>query len=143
MQSSCHVIATARTKTDYAVTVENGRTKIEKLGTKTEQREGLDFEFTTVLRINQNHMFSASKDRTGLFDGKEAVFDESHGEMLIKWLGDGEDPVKLYSERISECQSLDELKRVWMVMPKSLQKDLDDVKNNKKDDLSSNHDEAA
>lgn len=45
-------------------------TKPVKVGTKTEQREGLEFEFTTIFRLNQNHIASVSKDRTSLFEMK-------------------------------------------------------------------------
>ena len=39
LQSNLHIIATARTKTDYETTNNNGKMKVEKVGLKTEQRE--------------------------------------------------------------------------------------------------------
>mgnify|MGYP003631137990 CR=1 FL=1 len=135
LQSTCHVVATARTKTDYAMVESKGKMKVEKLGTKTEQREGLDFEFTTVLRINQNHMFESSKDRTGLFDGKEAVFTEAHGKMLIDWLDDGVDPMIEGVKKINGCSTLDELKSAWLSFPKHMHLKLTAAKDKRKSEL--------
>lgn len=132
LQSNCHIVATARTKTDYAVTTENGRTKIEKLGTKTEQREGLDFEFTTVLRINQGHMFTSSKDRTGIFEDKDAIFSDIHGELLSDWLGRGVDLKEEHEKHIAACQSIEELQIQWSKVPKKYKALLADKKDEKK-----------
>jgi hypothetical protein len=90
LQSSSHVIATARAKADYAMVQDGNKAKVSKLGTKTEQRDGLDFEFTTVLRLNQNNIFEASKDRTGLFNNQDGVLTAIHAELLVNWLNDGE-----------------------------------------------------
>lgn len=91
LQSNLHIIATARTKTDYETTNNNGKMKVEKVGLKTEQRDGLDFEFTLVFRLNENHIASATKDRTSLFNGKEAVIDVQTGKTLLNWLNEGTD----------------------------------------------------
>tara|TARA_R110002012_G_scaffold14850_1_gene60482 strand:- start:1612 stop:2430 length:819 start_codon:yes stop_codon:yes gene_type:complete len=105
LKSPLHVIGTARTKADYALSAKgNGKYKVEKLGTKTEQRDGLEYEFTTVLRLNQNHLFEASKDRTNLFDGKEGILDKTHAEMLINWLNDGEDMTLIHEAKARELK---------------------------------------
>jgi len=124
-----HLIVTARTKVDYVVELNNkGKMEPIKKGLKTEQRTGLDYEFTTVLRLNENHYATSSKDRTGLFDGYDRVIDEKTGEMLLGWLNDGEEekpkpPAKAveplrfmtgeYSgQLVSEVTNLDYLKRI-------------------------------
>lgn len=120
LQSNLHIIATARTKTDYEMTDNNGKKKVEKVGLKTEQRDGLDFEFTLVFRINENHVASATKDRTSLFNGKEAVIDESFGDILLDWLNDGakvetkvtDTDLTIY-EKIPACQTVEELETLW------------------------------
>lgn len=120
LQSNLHIIATARTKTDYEMTENNGKKKVEKVGLKTEQRDGLDFEFTLVFRINENHVASATKDRTSLFNGKEAVIDESFGEILLDWLNDGvktetnvtDMDIAIY-EKIPTCQTVEDLEALW------------------------------
>lgn len=90
LRSNMHIIATARTKSDWAIDLnDKGKVTPTKVGLKTEQRDGLDFEFTTVFRLNQNHIATASKDRTGLFDNYGALITEQTGQMLMEWLNDG------------------------------------------------------
>lgn len=95
LEANIHIIGCARTKSDYVM--EEGvnskgkaTTKPVKVGTKTEQREGLEFEFTTIFRLNQNHVASVSKDRTSLFENEDAVITEETGQKLFEWLNSGE-----------------------------------------------------
>jgi len=46
LQSSCHIIATIRTKQDYVLSEKNGKYVPEKVGLKGVTRDGLDYEFT-------------------------------------------------------------------------------------------------
>ena len=133
--ANCHIIATARTKSDYEMGEAGGKQKISKVGTKTEQREGLEFEFTTVLRLNQQHMYEASKDRTHLFDGKQSILRIEDAQMLLNWLDHGVDESKEYSERLLECQSIEELKNAWLSTPAHLQTKLEKVKDSRKNAL--------
>lgn len=92
LQSSCHLIATMRTKTAYEIQKDEqtGRTKPVKVGTTPVQREGLDYEFTTVLDLSvDGHVATASKDRTSLFDGVPEVLTEETGKKLVAWLNGG------------------------------------------------------
>ena len=72
LKSSCHIIATLRTKTAYEVIQEEGKkAKVTKLGLAFVQREGLDYEFTVVLDLSiDSHIATSTKDRTGIFDGQ-------------------------------------------------------------------------
>ena len=45
----------------------NGKTKVTKVGMKQETRDGFEYELTLSLDISQNHLATASKDRTTLF----------------------------------------------------------------------------
>ena len=90
IQSSIHVVATCRSKADYKM--DETTKKVTKAGTAPQQRDGLDYEFTTVFALNQNHMAEATKDRTSLFDGKEHIISEKTGETLIAWLNNGKEP---------------------------------------------------
>jgi len=91
LHSSCDIIATMRSKTETAQTEENGRKKVVKLGMKAEQREGAEYEFTTVLDlVHDGHFATASKDRTGLFRGDPQPITEQTGKMLRDWLNSGE-----------------------------------------------------
>lgn len=87
LQSNMHIICTARTKSDWAMdTNEKGKLTPQKVGLKTEARDGTDYTFTTVFRLNQNHFASCSKDRTGLFDKINNILTEDTGKILLNWL---------------------------------------------------------
>jgi len=90
LRSPIHVIATMRSKTEYVLTQDvNGKNKPEKRGLAPIQRDGIDYEFTTVIDIAPNHTAEASKDRTGLFTDTIFVPDESVGRALAQWLNAG------------------------------------------------------
>lgn len=94
LRSPMHIIATMRSKTETAQVEENGRKKVAKLGMKSEQRDGVEYEFTTVLDIaHETHHAIASKDRTKLFSNSDPmIISESTGKMLLDWLESGVNP---------------------------------------------------
>lgn len=94
LQSSAHIIATGRSKTETAQTEgPNGKKKVVKLGMKTEQRDGFEYEFTVVLDlIHDGHIATASKDRTGIFGEDAKVLSEATGQTLRAWLDNGAEP---------------------------------------------------
>lgn len=101
LRSPLHIIVTMRSKTETAQTEENGRKKIVKLGMKAEQRDGVEYEFTTVLDlIHDGYYAVASKDRTGLFSGKDAKkITEDTGKELLAWLDSGVLILPTYPEK--------------------------------------------
>jgi hypothetical protein len=86
LQSSCHIIATMRSKMEYAQSEEGGKKTVKKLGMSPIQREGMEYEFTVFLDLDLNHVASSSKDRTSLFDGKYFTPAPETGITLINWL---------------------------------------------------------
>lgn len=92
LHSKVHVIATMRSKQDYVLADKNGKQVPQKVGLAPQQRDGAEYEFTTVLDIAMNHEAEASKDRTGLFDGKLFKISKLTGEALRTWL-DSAEPV--------------------------------------------------
>ncbi len=98
--SKCHIISTMRTKTSYEIQTENVKPKVVKVGLAPIQREGLEYEFTLVLELSvEGHIASASKDRTGLFDGKYFLPSKQTGKDLAVWLnGDAPTQEQLTSE---------------------------------------------
>jgi len=129
LQSKMHVIATGRSKTETAQVEENGRKKVAKLGMKTEQRDGFEYEFTVVLDIiHDNHLALPSKDRTGLFRDPEPVT-ESTGKKLLNWLESGAEPeqedrtaVDAALKAIANAETLEDLKShfsaAWTAFPR-------------------------
>lgn len=95
LRSPIHVIACMRTKTDTVrETVTEGdreRTRIRKAGTKTIQREGLDYEFDLVGRFDVPTVLTVTKTRVDTLP-PETVIDkpgEEFAETLKAWLESG------------------------------------------------------
>ena len=86
-----HIIVTMRAKTEYVLSNENGKSKVEKVGMGTENRRGIEYEFTSVGEGDLTHNFLFTKDRTGLLQDKIITPDESLGTELIEWLEQGID----------------------------------------------------
>lgn len=96
LQSSCHIIATMRTKTAYDFQKDDkGQLKPVKIGLAPVQRDGMEYEFTLVMDLeNERHMASSTKDRTSLFDGQYFVPGEETGKTLREWLESGSAPAQ-------------------------------------------------
>jgi len=113
LQSTCHIIGTLRSKTEYAMqTGINGKQQVVKLGMAPVQREGLIYEFTVFFDINSdNHLASSAKDRTDLFstlnaDGtvsrREFIITPAVGAELMRWLNTGAEPPRPLMELVNE-----------------------------------------
>lgn len=90
LQANAHIIATMRTKQDYVLNQKDGKFIPEKVGLKSVQRDGLDYEFTLVFDIDIKHFTVSSKDRTGLFMGKpEFIISENTGREILDWCNSG------------------------------------------------------
>ena len=93
LQTKAHVIATMRTKQDYVLNQKDGKFIPEKVGLKSVQRDGVDYEFTLVFDIDIKHFAVTSKDRTGLFMGKpEFMISEHTGREILDWCNSGVNP---------------------------------------------------
>ncbi|EMF4673520.1 ATP-binding protein [Providencia stuartii] len=120
LRSDLHIIATMRSKTETAqVDKGNGKKGVDKLGMKSEQRDGVEYEFTTVLDLNhETHTAMASKDRTGLFSNAEVTqLNESTGKKLMDWLNDGRTKAEVdlshFTDIAMEAQDMDVLKNAF------------------------------
>ena len=87
LNAPAHIIVTLRSKQEYALKKDDrGRTKPQKQGMKPIQRDGIDYEFTTVLSVDMNHKAVAVKDRTGLFPlDTPFTITEEVGKRLLQW----------------------------------------------------------
>ena len=100
LTSSMHIICTMRSKTE---TVQGEGKKILKLGMKSEQRDGTDYEFTVVLDLTHDgHTATASKDRTKLFDQPELISADT-GRRLLAWLNSGLNPEERAKEQLVDA----------------------------------------
>lgn len=110
LQSTCHIIATMRTKQDYVLSEKNGKMVPEKVGLKSQQRDGVDYEFTLVFDVNIKHFASASKDRTGLFMSKpDFVINQFTGKKILDWCNSGT-TLEQIKENIAKANDIEELR---------------------------------
>lgn len=92
LSASCHTIVTMRTKTEYAVQVnEKGKSAPVKIGLAPVQRDNVEYEFDIVMSIDRNHIATTSKDTTFL-DNWEDIITPDLGKKIIEWLDDGVEP---------------------------------------------------
>jgi hypothetical protein len=113
LNSTCHIIATMRTKQDYVLNQKDGKYVPEKVGLKAVQRDGVEYEFTVILDLDIKHFATCSKDRTGLFmDKPEFQITRGVGKMIKKWCDEGLD-LQPKKEQIAKCNSQEELNKLF------------------------------
>jgi len=119
LQSPCHIISTVRTKQDYVLVEKNNKMVPEKVGLKSVQRDGVEYEYTLVFDLDMKNHASASKDRTGLFFGKpEQKLKIETGKMIQAWCSSGVDMnVDDISIRIGDCKTIKELLDLYQRYP--------------------------
>lgn len=117
LRTPMHMICTMRAKSEWViedVVGENGRVKKvpKKIGLSPVQREGIEYEFTTMLDVElESHMATASKDRTGLFMDKQTRLDEETGRRLAEWLITGEKADAVQHDQAANANAAAEAQR--------------------------------
>lgn len=135
LQCPSHVIATMRTKQDYVLSEKNGKMVPEKVGLKTVQRDGMDYEFTLVFDLDIKNNATASKDRTGLFSGKpEQKLSIQTGKLIQDWCNAGaevtSDDLLLL---IKDCTTVQQLRELYNKHPEYKESMLPFFEQQKKD----------
>ena len=127
--SRLNIIATMRTKSDYVVEQnEKGKAAPKKVGLKSNQREGADYEFGIIFNVEINHFAQASKDRTGLFMGRPPfmITDET-GKELLAWSKGGIVQPKapeVYNETAPQKKAIKQLFDKYEIKDKEFMKTL-------------------
>jgi len=91
-----HIICTLRSKVEYVVENVGGRNQVRKVGLQPVQRDGLEYEFTVVGDVSQEHDLVVTKTRAAFL--KDAVIREAGedlGRQLADWLNSGTRPAAL------------------------------------------------
>ena len=85
-----HVICTLRSKVEYVVENVGGRNQVRKVGLQPVQRDGLEYEFTVVGDVTQDHDLVVTKTRA-LFLKDQVIREagEDLGRQLAGWLASG------------------------------------------------------
>lgn len=108
VSAKINIIATMRAKTEYSLNKDEktGKTTPTKLGIGSIQRDGMDYEFTTMFELDRDsHIASAGKDRTSLFRDPFIITEET-GKRISEWLMKPKeklDPAKYVSEQYSKA----------------------------------------
>ncbi|MDZ4726468.1 MAG: AAA family ATPase [Leptospira sp.] len=84
-----HVILTGRTKQAYEMsTKDDGKKEVIKKGMELQQRDGLDYEFDTVLDFDNSKPGYGipEKDRTNLFSKTGEMITQETGKKLLNYI---------------------------------------------------------
>ena len=108
------------------ITEKNGKMVPEKVGLKSIQRDGTDYEFTLVFDLDIKNNAVASKDRTGLFVGKpETKLSVETGKTILDWCNEGLELIEApIEQRINDCRSIEELLALYKTHPRCQQSHL-------------------
>jgi AAA domain-containing protein len=85
LQTPINIIVCLRSKTEYAVEKDGGKTSVRKVGLAPVFRDGCEYEFSAVLDIAIDHTAISAKDRTGLFKDVFTISEET-GKKIAEWL---------------------------------------------------------
>lgn len=104
LQSPAHIIATMRAKTEYVQERDErtGKNVVRKIGLAPVMRDGIEYEFTVFLELDQQHMAYVGKDRTRLLDGTIFKPSVEVGRQLLEWLDAGVDRVETFTPKMAE-----------------------------------------
>jgi hypothetical protein len=92
LNARCHVIATMRSKTEYATEDKDGKSVPRKIGLAPIQRDGLEYEFTVTGDLDLDHTLTVDKSRCRQLTGKQFTVGKGgdFGRTLAEWLSTAE-----------------------------------------------------
>lgn len=91
LQSPSHVIVTMRSKTEYVLETENGKSIPRKIGVAPIQRPGMEYEFDIYCSMDWSHIMTISKTRCSAIDGMTLVKPgPDFMARVIEWLNEGD-----------------------------------------------------
>lgn len=124
-----HLIVTMRAKTAYVLEEnEKGKMAPRKKGMEPQQRDGMEYEFTTMFEIDHSHNFTASKDRTAMFNSDiPEPLNGKVGQRLLEWLNSGVVKAKPVAEPVVEAEPVEVVKTYKEVAADLYRKITDDA----------------
>ena len=85
LQCPMHVAITLRTKAEYVIEDNgNGKKSPKKVDMAPVFRDSIEYEVTVFFELSQDHVVSATKDRTGVFDGQFFTISPDTGTKIRK-----------------------------------------------------------
>lgn len=85
LSSPLHIVCTVKKKADYVIESSNGKQSVKKVGLAPVIKDGSEYRFVFQLDVDrETHKATASKDMTGLFDGKEPFYITNETGLAIR-----------------------------------------------------------
>ena len=110
LRSEAHIFACMRAKTEWVLEERNGAKVPRKVGLAPIQRDGIEYEFTTMFDLSPDgNTATTSKDRTRIFQNRSARIDEAAGAELGRWLYSG-GPEQAAAEEQAQQKAMELLK---------------------------------
>jgi hypothetical protein len=107
VQSKCHIIATMRSKMEYAIEKDErtGKNTVRKLGLAPIQRQGMEYEFTIVGDMDTDHNLVITKSRCD-FIADAAINKPSAKffQQILDWLNTGKKPAPISTPEFTESE---------------------------------------
>lgn len=121
IQSPAHIITTMRVKTHHDLVDVGGKKRPVKIGLAPIQKEGLEYEFTCVLSLDKDsYLYTSSKDRTNIFEGKHEKLSQETGKRIMEWLESGksmeesrQEEIAILKEKLISCVTLESLRSAF------------------------------
>lgn len=103
IQAPIHIINTARGKDEYVMDEKDGKKAPRKVGLGIKAEDDTEYEYTVTFNINQdNHIATAMKDNTHLFENRYEVLTEKDGVDLYKWANSGVEVSKPSTKQVGQ-----------------------------------------
>lgn len=91
IDSPMHIFATVRGEDKYVLEEVNGKQTPRKIPIGYSQRKDTEYLFTVSFMLEQDtHIATSVKDNTHIFEDKNDVLTEKHGEQLCQWANSGD-----------------------------------------------------
>ena len=91
LQADMHIIANYRAKMEYTQDVNDaGKKVVRQLGMGIIAEGTNIYEYTLVFMLDADHVANATKDRTGIFDGKYFMISSDTGRKIYQWIAEGD-----------------------------------------------------
>ncbi len=112
-----HVIVTMRVKSAYVVEQNaKGKSEPRKVGLKPEQREGIEYEFSIVAELNQDHVMRVTKSTCeDLMDAEITKPGPDTAAIIAEWCSDGTptpDALQYRDQALVPSMSIAELRKL-------------------------------
>jgi hypothetical protein len=120
LDDRAHLIATSRVKTEWEITTnpDTGKKKYQKLGTKADQRDGIEYEFDCVCRFDDENGCVVEKVRgcTAMHKAYTVKPGPDFWEPLLNWWQSGAELPPLaqrWEAKLRQATTLPELQTAW------------------------------